>query len=106
MQAGIELGIGPHGFEFRRANAVGVGSFLQVHRALDCRNPARPLVRLAVAGPSHIENLFEALTVLCPALDDLDSIEVTGGRIFYRPDNRGRSNTGSRAGHSRWVGTH
>ena len=91
MQAGIELGIGPDGFEFRRAHGVGVGGFLQVHGALDSRYSARPLVGLAVAGPDHVEDLLEALSVLGPAFDDLDAVKIAGSRVFHRPDHERRS---------------
>ena len=64
MQAGIELGIGPHGLQFGGTDAVGVGRLLEIHGALDRREPARPLVGLAVARPDDIEDLLEALAVL------------------------------------------
>src|SRR5664280_1657825 len=93
MQAGIEFRIGPDGLEFGRTHGVGVGGFLQVHGALNRRNPARPLVRLAFAGPDNVENLLEALAVLGPALDDLNAIKIAGSGVFYRPDHerRGRA---------------
>src|SRR5664279_6402800 len=102
MQAGVEFGIGPDGLEFRGTDVVGVGGFLEVHGALDGRNTACPLVGLAVAGPNHVEDLLEALAVLGPALDDLYAIEIAGGRIFHRPDDK----RGSRALQGRQVSAH
>ena len=68
-------------------------------------NPAGPFVGLAVAGPDDVEGLLEALAVLRPALDDLDAVEVAGGRILHRPDNerRGRPLPGR---HGLQVGAH
>src|SRR5262249_24504911 len=106
MQAGIELGISPYGLEFRRAYIVSVGGFLQIYRALDRRDSARPLVGLPVTGPGSVEDLLKTLAVLRPALDDLDAIEIGGGRIFYCPDNKRRSHTRLCACHWRQVAAH
>src|SRR5215470_14504532 len=62
----------------------------------------RPLVGLAIAGPGDVKDLFEALAVLGPALDDLDAIEIGGSGVFHRPDNECRGP----ALHRRQVGAH
>src|SRR6516225_3419644 len=107
MQAGIEFGIGPHRLEFHRTDAVGVSGFLEVHRALDRRDAAGPLVRLADARPGDVENLLEALTARAPALNDLNAIQIAGRRDFHRPDNKRRSSSlRSRVLHGRQVLSH
>src|SRR5206468_11537954 len=90
MQTRIELRIGPNFLQFGRTDTVLIGGVFDVHRALDWRDDACPLIRLAITGPDDVEDLFEGLTALTPALNDLDPIEVTGGRIFHRPNNEGR----------------
>ena len=54
------------------------------------RDPAGPLVGLSVARPGDVEDLLEALTVLRPALHDLDAVEVAGGRVFHCPHQERR----------------
>ncbi len=106
MQAGVELRIRPNRLELRRTDAVGVSGRLDVHCALDSRHPARPSVRLAVAGPGDVEDLFEALAVLGPALDDLDAVEIAGARVLHRPDDEARSRSLLPRRHRRQVATH
>ena len=83
--ARIELGIGPHGLQFDRADAVRVRGLFDVDRVSDRRHDPGPFVGLAVTRPGDVEDFLEALTALGPALDDLDAIEIAGGRILDRP---------------------
>ena len=85
--ARVEVRIRPHRFELGRTDAVGVGGLVEVHRALDRRHAAGPLVGLAIAGPRDVVDLLEALAALCPALDDLDSVEIGCGRVLHCPDD-------------------
>src|SRR5262245_57779698 len=90
MQTRIELGVGPDGLELHRADRVRVRGGLDIHGATDPRYHAGPFVGLAVTRPDDVEGLLEALPVLRPAFDDLNAIEVSGGRILDRPDNERR----------------
>ena len=52
-----------------------------------------PVHLLGLRLPDHTtSNIFSKLwPLLAPALDDLDSIQISGGRIFYGPHDKGRS---------------
>src|SRR5208337_397165 len=67
---------------------------------------ARPFVGLAVAGPGDVIDFLEALTVLRPTLDDLNTIEIGRGRVLYRPHDEARGRALFAQWHGRQVSAH
>src|SRR5262249_7513097 len=106
MKARIELGIPPYRLELRRADAVRVRGFFEVDRALYRRHSACPFVGFPLAGPDDVVDLLEALTVLRPALDDLDAVEIARGGVFARPYDEARRHSLAAFWHRTQIGAH
>ena len=77
MQAGIEFWVVPQRLQFRRADSVGVSRILEIDRITNGSDPPGPLVWFAITRLHHIKYLFETLTALRPAFDDLNAVEIS-----------------------------
>src|SRR6266542_3168730 len=77
VQTWIELRIGPNFLQFGRTDSVLIGGVFDVHRALDWRDDACPLIRVAITGPYDVEDLFGCFTA---QTTKVSALPIAGGK--------------------------
>ena len=78
----VKIRVRPDSRQLCISNIISIAGFFDVDRIANRRQFTGLFINLAFIGPYHVVDLLPGMTVLVPALDDLDTVEVTAFGIF------------------------